>query len=70
MAKAKAGPVVTDNGNFVIDALFDESQLSNPPAVRYTSLSSCLFFIPPGKFLLIESFLQAVAKVEIVDGRG
>lgn len=30
MAKAKAGPVVTDNGNFVIDAPFDESKYKDP----------------------------------------
>lgn len=27
---AKAGPVVTDNGNFVIDAVFDEAQMKKP----------------------------------------
>ncbi|KAG9003852.1 ribose-5-phosphate isomerase rki1 [Tulasnella sp. JGI-2019a] len=30
MAKAKAGPVVTDNGNFVIDAPFSEADYKNP----------------------------------------
>ena len=30
MAKAKAGPVVTDNGNFVIDVVFDESYMRDP----------------------------------------
>jgi ribose 5-phosphate isomerase A len=30
MAKAKAGPVVTDNGNFVIDAPFDEDRYKDP----------------------------------------
>ena len=30
MAKAKAGPVVTDNGNFVIDAPFEESLYKDP----------------------------------------
>lgn len=30
MAKAKAGPVVTDNGNFVIDAPFEESLYQDP----------------------------------------
>ncbi|EJT99671.1 ribose-5-phosphate isomerase [Dacryopinax primogenitus] len=30
MAKAKAGPVVTDNGNFVIDAPFDNGRYQNP----------------------------------------
>lgn len=34
MAKAKAGPVVTDNGNFVIDAPFGESHYKNPVKVR------------------------------------
>jgi ribose 5-phosphate isomerase A len=27
---AKAGPVVTDNGNFVIDAVFDEATMKKP----------------------------------------
>jgi len=30
MAKAKAGPVVTDNGNFVVDAPFDPAVLADP----------------------------------------
>ncbi|EEB92051.1 hypothetical protein MPER_09493, partial [Moniliophthora perniciosa FA553] len=30
MAVAKAGPVVTDNGNFVIDAPFDEDRMKDP----------------------------------------
>jgi hypothetical protein len=30
MAKAKAGPVVTDNGNFVIDAPFEEALYKDP----------------------------------------
>ncbi|KAG7089761.1 ribose-5-phosphate isomerase rki1 [Marasmius oreades] len=30
MAVAKAGPVVTDNGNFVIDAPFDEETMKDP----------------------------------------
>ncbi|KAG8824254.1 ribose-5-phosphate isomerase rki1 [Serendipita sp. 399] len=33
MAKAKAGPVVTDNGNFVIDAPFDETSYKNPRSI-------------------------------------
>jgi hypothetical protein len=33
MAVAKAGPVVSDNGNFVIDAPFNEEMMSNPYAV-------------------------------------
>jgi len=30
MARAKAGPVVTDNGNFIIDAPFSEAALKKP----------------------------------------
>jgi len=30
MAKAKAGPVVSDNGNFIIDAPFDEQYMKHP----------------------------------------
>jgi len=30
MARAKAGPVVTDNGNFIIDAPFSEAALRKP----------------------------------------
>lgn len=34
MAKAKAGPVVSDNGMFVIDAPFPEAQMKDPVKVR------------------------------------
>lgn len=40
MAKAKAGPVVTDNGNFVIDAPFGAAILTDPKQV---SGGGCLF---------------------------
>ncbi|KZT54248.1 ribose-5-phosphate isomerase [Calocera cornea HHB12733] len=33
MAKAKAGPVVTDNGNFVIDAPFSSSRYEEPEQI-------------------------------------
>jgi len=36
MARAKAGPVVTDNGNFIIDAPFSEAAMKKPREVRYT----------------------------------
>lgn len=29
----KAGPVVTDNGNFVIDAVFSEEEYKNPKEI-------------------------------------
>jgi hypothetical protein len=34
MAKAKAGPVVSDNGNFIIDAPFSREEMMNPYTVR------------------------------------
>lgn len=34
MAKAKAGPVVTDNSNFVIDAPFPREMMMDPSTVR------------------------------------
>lgn len=34
MAKMKAGPVVTDNANFVIDAPFGEEDMKDPYKVR------------------------------------
>jgi len=45
MAKAKAGPVVTDNGNFVIDAPFGPAILADPKQVSgggrfFTSVGS------------------------------
>lgn len=33
MGKMKAGPVVSDNGNFVIDAPFPEADMKEPKAV-------------------------------------
>ena len=33
MAKAKAGPVVSDNGNFIIDAPFGEEYYKDPYGV-------------------------------------
>lgn len=35
MAVAKAGPVVTDNGNLVIDATFAEDKMRNPKALLH-----------------------------------
>jgi len=34
MGRAKAGPVVTDNGNFIIDAPFAEDALRRPREVQ------------------------------------
>ncbi|EFP83780.1 ribose 5-phosphate isomerase A [Puccinia graminis f. sp. tritici CRL 75-36-700-3] len=35
MGKSKAGPVVTDNGNFVIDAPFDDIYMRDPSELSY-----------------------------------
>ena len=39
MAKAKAGPVVTDNGNFVVDAPFGPAALADPKQVSGRGLA-------------------------------
>ena len=39
MAKAKAGPVVSDNGNFIIDAPFPRQMLADPYSVRREGFS-------------------------------
>jgi hypothetical protein len=38
MGKMKAGPVVSDNGNFIIDAPFPESMMKDPVEVSTPSL--------------------------------
>ena len=43
MAKAKAGPVVSDNGNFIIDAPFPEEMMQDPYTVRPFLPSPLLF---------------------------
>lgn len=40
MAKAKAGPVVSDNGNFIIDAPFPEEMMKDPYTVSTCGLYS------------------------------
>lgn len=39
MGKMKAGPVVSDNGNFIIDAPFPESMMKDP--VEVSSALDC-----------------------------
>ena len=36
MAKMKAGPIVSDNGNFIIDAPFPEEQMKDPFTVSFS----------------------------------
>lgn len=45
MAKAKAGPVVSDNGNFVIDAPFPEEQMKEPYTVCLTTKERVLQYL-------------------------
>lgn len=35
MGKMKAGPVVSDNGNFIIDAPFPETMMKDPKEVSF-----------------------------------
>lgn len=44
MGKMKAGPVVSDNGNFIIDAPFAEELMRQPEEVRASLWS--FFFLP------------------------
>jgi ribose 5-phosphate isomerase A len=37
MGKMKAGPVVSDNGNFIIDAPFSREEMQRPQEVRWTT---------------------------------
>lgn len=39
MGKAKAGPVVSDNGNFIIDAPFSAEDLKDPLRVSFLPLA-------------------------------
>jgi len=39
MGKMKAGPVVSDNGNFIIDAPFPEHMMKDPVEVSSSSFS-------------------------------
>ena len=37
MGKAKAGPVVSDNGNFIVDAPFPREMMKDPKGVSFSS---------------------------------
>lgn len=39
MGKAKAGPVVSDNGNFIVDAPFPREMMLKPAEVSLSSLA-------------------------------
>jgi hypothetical protein len=36
MGKAKAGPVVSDNGNFIVDAPFPKEMMKDPKGVSFS----------------------------------
>jgi ribose 5-phosphate isomerase A len=40
MGKMKAGPVVSDNGNFIIDAPFPETMMKDPVEVSTPAYTS------------------------------
>lgn len=42
MGKAKAGPVVSDNGNFIIDAPFNKEMMKDPEDVSGSGQIRCL----------------------------
>ena len=47
MGKAKAGPVVSDNGNFIVDAPFPKEMMKDPKKVRSPASTSFRFaYIP------------------------
>ncbi|KAF8754507.1 Ribose 5-phosphate isomerase A (phosphoriboisomerase A) [Rhizoctonia solani] len=79
MAKMKAGPIVTDNGNFCIDAPFDEAYMQDPHDVspRVRSLPgwdhSCLGIplIHPGtlfKYDILTHTYTAPCKIKMLTG--
>ncbi len=45
MAKMKAGPIVSDNGNFIIDAPFPEEMMRDPLTVRFSPISYLLMMM-------------------------
>ncbi|THH04115.1 hypothetical protein EW146_g10263 [Bondarzewia mesenterica] len=57
MAKAKAGPVVSDNGNFIIDAPFPQEMLREPYSVRFPLL------IHMRSFSLFPSFSVSIMQI-------
>jgi ribose 5-phosphate isomerase A len=40
MGKAKAGPVVSDNGNFIVDAPFPKEMMKDPKGVSFSCFIS------------------------------
>jgi ribose 5-phosphate isomerase A len=66
MAKAKAGPVVSDNGNFIIDAPFGPEHLSNPYEVSlYKMRELRLFWYPFHLEQLLSKIKMLTGVVEV-----
>ena len=65
MAKMKAGPVVTDNGNFVIDAPFSEEDYKNPMEVSKDKQFKCNAV---GRDQLTSVFPQLLVKLKLLTG--
>jgi hypothetical protein len=57
MAKMKAGPIVSDNGNFIIDALFPGAQMKDPLTV--ITIGSCCEFLLTSSFLAFDAYQDA-----------
>jgi len=51
MAQRKAGPVVTDNGNFIVDAVFGELSGKNSPEIIHKKLSAIVGVVETGLFI-------------------
>jgi ribose 5-phosphate isomerase A len=64
MARAKAGPVVTDNGNFIIDAPFSEDVLRKPREVLSSAYVEVSLLIR-GQLLVNIKLLTGVVEVGI-----
>lgn len=60
MAKAKAGPVVTDNGNFVIDAPFSRDLIKNPYTVRPIHSPLTLSHVKSARFPFPEQLMSQI----------
>jgi ribose 5-phosphate isomerase A len=58
MGHAKAGPVVTDNGNFIIDAPFTEDVMKRPHEVLFV-------FSRRGSLL---TYCQLLASIKLLTG--
>ncbi len=66
-AGTKAGPIVTDNGNFVIDAPFDEQTMRDPYSVRTHLVPNGSLFVDAVNFPT-SNILQLLKKIKMLTG--